>query len=166
MYVPGTEQYKWHLEHYGHPSKTGYKDLVPLFKAADWDPDHLIDLYVKAGARYFVSMGVHHDNYDMWNSKYQKRWNAVAVGPLRDIVGEWLVWATGATIGSPPRALWVEFLVDFGFAFAFIECPLELPVLAIVVVRSLSRPLRDPGFFSLSRGPVGMEGEGLPLPSG
>lgn len=38
---------------------------------------------------------------------------------LGDIVGEWLVWATGAAIGSPPRALWVEFLVDFGFAFAF-----------------------------------------------
>lgn len=38
---------------------------------------------------------------------------------LGDIVGEWLIWATGATIGSPPRALWVEFLVDFGFAFAF-----------------------------------------------
>ena len=38
---------------------------------------------------------------------------------LGNIVGEWLVWATGATLGSPPRALWAEFLVDFGFAFAF-----------------------------------------------
>ena len=34
-------------------------------------------------------MGVHHDNFDMWNSKYQPRWNAAAIGPKRDIVGEW-----------------------------------------------------------------------------
>ena len=80
-------QYEYHLKTYGHPSKTGYKDLIPLFKGDKWDPEHLMDLYVKAGAKYFVSMGVHHDNYDMWNSKYQPRWNATAVGPMRDIVG-------------------------------------------------------------------------------
>ncbi len=93
MYIQGSPQYDWHLKNYGHPSKTGYRDLVPLFKCAQWDPDHLIDLYVKAGAKYFVSMGVHHDNYDMWNSRYQPRWNAVATGPMRDIVGEWRVAA-------------------------------------------------------------------------
>jgi alpha-L-fucosidase len=87
MYIQGTPQYEYHLKTYGHPSKTGYKDLIPLFKGDKWDPDHLMDLYVKAGAKYFVSMGVHHDNYDMWNSKYQPRWNATAVGPMRDIVG-------------------------------------------------------------------------------
>ena len=27
-------------------------------------------LYKKAGAKYFFSMGVHHDNFDLWNSKY------------------------------------------------------------------------------------------------
>ncbi len=87
MYIQGTPQYEYHLKTYGHPSKTGYKDLIPLFKGDKWDPEHLMDLYVKAGAKYFVSMGVHHDNYDMWNSKYQPRWNATAVGPMRDIVG-------------------------------------------------------------------------------
>jgi len=89
MYVQGTDQYNYHVETYGHPSKVGYKDLVPQFKAARWDPEHLMDLYVKAGAKYFFSMGVHHDNYDMWNSKHQPRWNAVATGPQRDIVGAW-----------------------------------------------------------------------------
>ena len=87
MYIQGSPQYDYHLKTYGHPSKTGYKDLVPLFKGAKWDPNHLMDLYVKAGAKYFVSMGVHHDNYDMWNSKYQPHWNATSVGPMRDIVG-------------------------------------------------------------------------------
>ena len=33
-------------------------------------------------------MGVHHDNFDLWNSKYT-RWNAVKMGPKRDIVGTW-----------------------------------------------------------------------------
>lgn len=89
MYIQGSPQYDYHLKTYGHPSKVGYKDLIPKFKAERWDPDHLMDLYVKAGAKYFFSMGVHHDNFDMWNSKYQPRWNAVATGPKRDIVGTW-----------------------------------------------------------------------------
>jgi alpha-L-fucosidase len=45
-----------------------------------------MDLYKKAGAKYFVSMGVHHDNFDLWNSKHT-RWNAVNMGPKKDIVG-------------------------------------------------------------------------------
>ena len=89
MYIQGSDQYEYHAETYGHPSKVGYKDLVPMFKAERWDPEHLMDLYVKAGAKYFVSMGVHHDNFDMWNSKYQPRWNAMATGPKKDIVGLW-----------------------------------------------------------------------------
>ena len=93
MYIQGSDQYNYHVKNYGHPSKIGYKDLVPQFKAAHWDPDHLMDLYVKAGAKYFFSMGVHHDNFDMWNSKYQPRWNAAATGPKKDIVG---IWKTAA----------------------------------------------------------------------
>jgi alpha-L-fucosidase len=88
MYVQGSEQYLYHVETYGHPSKVGYKDLVDNWKAAKWDPDHLMGLYKKAGAKYFVSMGVHHDNFDLWNSKYT-RWNAVNMGPKKDIVGTW-----------------------------------------------------------------------------
>ena len=88
MYIQGQPQYQHHLEHYGHPSKSGYKDIIPLWKAERFDPDALMALYVKAGARYFVSMGVHHDNFDLWNSHYH-RWNAVNMGPHRDIVGDW-----------------------------------------------------------------------------
>ncbi len=93
MYIPGERQYKYHLATYGPQSKVGYKDLVPQFKGAEWDPEHLMDLYAKAGAKYFFSMGVHHDNFDMWNSKHQTRWNAVATGPKRDIVGEYAMAA-------------------------------------------------------------------------
>jgi alpha-L-fucosidase len=88
MYLQGHPQYEHHLKTYGHPSKFGYKDIIPLWKAEKWDPDALMALYVKAGAKYFVSMGVHHDNFDLWNSRYH-RWNSVNMGPKRDIVGEW-----------------------------------------------------------------------------
>ena len=89
MYMQGSPQNLYHVQRFGPPSKVGYKDLVPLFTADRWDPDHLMDLYAKAGAKYFFSMGVHHDNFDMWNSKHQKRWNAVNAGPRKDIVGMW-----------------------------------------------------------------------------
>ncbi len=88
MYLQGHPQYEHHLKTYGHPSQHGYKDIIPLWKAEKWDPAALMALYVKAGAKYFVSMGVHHDNFDLWNSKFH-RWNSVAMGPHRDVVGEW-----------------------------------------------------------------------------
>src|SRR5437763_136869 len=33
LYVQGHPQYKDHLAHYGHPSKFGYKDIIPLWRA-------------------------------------------------------------------------------------------------------------------------------------
>ena len=79
---------KYHLEHYGHPSKFGYKDIIPLWKAEKWNPEQLIALYKKAGAKYFVSMGSHHDNFFLWNSRLH-RWNAAQMGPKKDVVGLW-----------------------------------------------------------------------------
>jgi alpha-L-fucosidase len=89
MYVEGSDQYNYHLKRFGPQSKVGYKDLIHLFTADQWDPEHLMGLYQKAGAKYFFSMGVHHDNFDLWNSKFQPRWNAVAAGPHKDVVGLW-----------------------------------------------------------------------------
>ena len=66
----------------------GYKDIIPLWKAERWDPDKLMALYKKAGARYFVSMGTHHDNFFLWDSKIHK-WNAVNMGPKKDVVALW-----------------------------------------------------------------------------
>ena len=88
MYIQGNKQYEYHVKTYGHPTKVGFKDLVPTWKADRFDPDHLLGLYKKAGAKYFCSMAVHHDGFDLWDSKYQPRWNAVATGPKRDIVGD------------------------------------------------------------------------------
>jgi alpha-L-fucosidase len=88
MYEPGNKHYAYHTNHYGHPTEFGYKDIIPLWKAEKWDPDRLMQLYQQAGAKYFVSMGSHHDNFFLWNSKLH-RWNAVNMGPKRDVVGEW-----------------------------------------------------------------------------
>ena len=88
LYLPGDKIYQHHLETYGHPSTNGYKDIIPLWKAEKWDPERLMALYKKAGARYFVSMGSHHDNFFLWNSKLHK-WNAANMGPKRDVVGDW-----------------------------------------------------------------------------
>ena len=74
-----------------------------------------MDLYVEMGARYFMAMGNHHDNFDNWNSKYQP-WNSVNVGPKVDIVGTWEKAARqdGMHFGigfhaSPPRT-WGQFM--------------------------------------------------------
>jgi len=88
MYQEGGDAYKYHLEHYGHPSVFGYKDIIPLWKAEKWDPEKLMELYKKTGAKYFVSMGTHHDNFFLWNSAIHK-WNAVNMGPKKDVVGIW-----------------------------------------------------------------------------
>jgi alpha-L-fucosidase len=88
MYQEKDKAYQHHLETYGHPSTNGYKDIIPLWKAEKWEPERLMKLYKQAGAKYFVSMGTHHDNFFLWNSKLH-RWNAVNMGPHRDVVGEW-----------------------------------------------------------------------------
>jgi alpha-L-fucosidase len=88
IYEQGSPHYQYHIAHYGHPSRFGYKDIIPLWKAEKWDPDRLMQLYKRAGAKYFVSMGTHHDNFFLWKSKLH-RWNAVNMGPHRDVVGDW-----------------------------------------------------------------------------
>lgn len=88
MYQEGSDQYKYHLEKYGHPSEFGFKDVIHQWKAGKWDPDYLVGLYKKAGAQYFVALANHHDNLDLYDSKYQD-WNSVNVGPKKDLIGGW-----------------------------------------------------------------------------
>ena len=88
MYVPGSQQNKWHIEHYGDPSSFGFKEVIHEWKAANWDPEKLVALYKSAGAQYFVALANHHDNFDNWDSKYQP-WNSVNVGPKKDLIAGW-----------------------------------------------------------------------------
>jgi alpha-L-fucosidase len=88
MYIEGTPQYEYHLRHYGHPSKFGYKDLCALWKAEKSDPDGLAAKYYKAGARYLMTQGTHHDHFFNYDSKLN-RMNSVNVGPGKDILALW-----------------------------------------------------------------------------
>jgi alpha-L-fucosidase len=95
MYQFNSPIYKFHVQKYGHPSKFGFKDVVNEWHAEDWDPEHLIGLYKRAGAKYFAAMANHHDNFDNFDSTYQP-WNSVAYGPKKDIVGGWAKAARAA----------------------------------------------------------------------
>lgn len=88
MYYEGSRQYDWHVSHFGTPDVYGLKELIRDWKAPGWNPDTLVALYKSVGARYFFTLGQHHDNFDLWQSPYQE-WNSVNMGPRRDIVGEW-----------------------------------------------------------------------------
>jgi alpha-L-fucosidase len=88
LYLQGSAQNKFHVDHYGHPSKFGAVELNGTWKAEHWQPEDLMDLFVSAGAKYFVALAQHHDNFDIYNSRFHE-WNSVKVGPKRDIMAVW-----------------------------------------------------------------------------
>lgn len=88
LYKPGHRAYNNHLKNYGHPTEVGYKEVLRDWNPTKLDPAVLTKIYEDAGARFLMIQGVHHDNYDLWNSKYQP-WNSVNIGPKRDLLGEW-----------------------------------------------------------------------------
>ena len=88
MYMEGNRKYKYHLEKYGHPSVFGFKDVINDWKAELWNPEELVALYKNAGAKYYMALANHHDNFDLFSSKYQS-WNSTKIGPKKDLIGGW-----------------------------------------------------------------------------
>ena len=88
MYIQGSGDYKSHLVEYGHPSTNGFKEVIHQWKAENFNPDKLLAFYKDNGAKYFMALANHHDNLDLYNSKYQP-WNSVNVGPHKDLIGGW-----------------------------------------------------------------------------
>ncbi len=115
MYLERDPVYAFHVATFGHPSEYGYKDIAHNWVIDRWNPNALMDLFVEMGARYFMAMGVHHDNFDNWNSTYQP-WNSVQVGPKVDIVGTWekVARAHGLRFGigfhDSPARTWGQFM--------------------------------------------------------
>ena len=114
----GETAYGDHLKRYGHPSRTGFLDVIGQWKAQEWQPEYLLKRYLKAGARYFMAMGCHHDNFDLFNSKHHG-WNSTRVGPARDIVGTWasLVRDAGLKFGISNHSshAWHWYQVAYGY---------------------------------------------------
>lgn len=115
MYMQGNGQFEYNLKHFGHPSEYGYKDICHNWVIDRWKPDQLMDLFVEMGARFFMAMGCHHDNFDCYNSKYQP-WNSMRVGPKVDIVGIWEKEARkrglhfGIGFHNTPARTWGQFM--------------------------------------------------------
>lgn len=125
MYIRGRQPwsppetaYQHHLKHYGHPSRTGFIDVIGRWKAEHWQPEELIDRYVKAGARYFFAMASHHDNFDNFASRHHG-WNSTRVGPKRDILGGWepVVRRAGLKFGISNHSshAWHWYQVAYGY---------------------------------------------------
>ena len=87
MYKEGSATFKYHKEHYGHPSEFGYKDFIPMWKAEKWDPERWAELFEDVGARYVVLVAEHHDGFALWDSELTT-WDSVDMGPGRDITAE------------------------------------------------------------------------------
>lgn len=87
MYLPGSREYKHHVETYGPHTKFGYKDFIPHFKAEQYDPVAWAKLFKAAGARYVVPVAEHHDGFAMYDTALSQ-WCAAKMGPRRDLIGD------------------------------------------------------------------------------
>jgi alpha-L-fucosidase len=87
MYSLGSDEYKHHVATYGTQDKFGYKDFIPMFKAADFNAAAWAQLFKKSGAKYVVPVAEHHDGFAMYDSGVSD-WTAMKMGPHRDIIGE------------------------------------------------------------------------------
>ncbi|HEV3278697.1 MAG TPA: alpha-L-fucosidase [Terriglobia bacterium] len=87
MYRREDPVFEWHRQHWGPQSTFGYKDFIPKFRAEHWDPAEWAALFKRAGAKYVVPVGEHHDGFPMYNC-HSTDWNAAKMGPRRDVVGE------------------------------------------------------------------------------
>ena len=85
MYQKGSRTYAHHRKTYGR--NFGYKDFIPQFKAEHYNPKEWAKLFAESGARYVTPVGEHHDGFKMYPSELCE-WNAVNMGPKRDVYGE------------------------------------------------------------------------------
>ncbi|HXJ96929.1 MAG TPA: alpha-L-fucosidase [Terriglobia bacterium] len=76
----------FHVKHYG--SQFQYQDFVGQFKAELYDPDQWAELFQRSGARYVVLTSKHHEGFCLWPCPASWNWNAVDVGPHRDLAGD------------------------------------------------------------------------------
>ncbi|MDE6413077.1 MAG: alpha-L-fucosidase, partial [Eubacterium sp.] len=87
MYDINCREFGHHVTTYGNQDTFGYKDFIPMFKAEKFNAEKWIALFKKAGARYVMPVCEHHDGFAMYETEFN-RWNAKAMGPCRDVVGE------------------------------------------------------------------------------
>lgn len=87
MYLKDSKDYKHHINTFGLQNKFGYKDFIPDLRAEKFNADEWLDIIQKSGAKYVVPVAEHHDGFAMYGTALSK-WNAVEMGPHKDIIGE------------------------------------------------------------------------------
>ena len=115
MYKPKEGAYDFHLKHFGAQDQFGYKNLIPKFKAENWDPAAWAHLFKEAGAQYVVPVAEHHDGFSMYDSGVSD-WTAVKMGPKRDVVGDLAkaIRAEGLHFGLSSHRAEHDFFFDGG----------------------------------------------------
>ncbi|MCQ2389237.1 MAG: alpha-L-fucosidase [Kiritimatiellae bacterium] len=74
-----------HASHYG---KAPYGNFAAAFRAENFDAAKWAKLFKQAGAKYVVLTSKHHDGFALWPSPESPYYNAVAMGPGRDLAAE------------------------------------------------------------------------------
>jgi len=88
------ETQSFHTRTYGPNFR--YQDFAPMFKAELFNATAWADLFRRSGARYIVPTSKHHEGFTLWPSAQAWNWNAVDIGPHRDLLGELMAAVRGA----------------------------------------------------------------------
>ncbi len=87
---PSRESYEQfnniHNDFYGEDAK--YQDFISGFTCDMFEPAEWARIFKEAGARYVVLTSKHHEGFCLWPSQESWNWNAVDVGPHRDLAGD------------------------------------------------------------------------------
>uniref|UniRef100_A0A672H7X2 Alpha-L-fucosidase n=1 Tax=Salarias fasciatus TaxID=181472 RepID=A0A672H7X2_SALFA len=71
-----------------YPPGFHYEDFAPQFTAEFFDAKEWTEIFASSGAKYIVLTTKHHEGFTLWGSKNSWNWNAVDIGPKRDLVDE------------------------------------------------------------------------------
>ena len=67
-----------------------YQDFARMFEAEMYEPEKWARIFKDAGAQYVVLTSKHHEGFTLWPSEYSWNWNAVDIGPNRDLAGDFM----------------------------------------------------------------------------
>ncbi|KAG6918257.1 hypothetical protein DXG01_015631 [Tephrocybe rancida] len=65
-----------------------YDDFIPGFTASKFNASEWVDVFDKAGAKYFVLVTKHHDGFALFDTGNTTHRSSVYLGPKRDLVSE------------------------------------------------------------------------------
>lgn len=65
-----------------------YQDFVKGFTCEMFEPANWATIFKNAGAKYVVLTSKHHEGFTLWPNQQSWNWNAVDVGPHRDLAGD------------------------------------------------------------------------------